>query len=129
MTAVALISQGLGSMGDPSSPRLMVVLPLIGGGLAVASVVRHRRRHQPSPLAEIASSMVEGLTCAVVGFWITRTERAAALMGALALPRIPKELPGSRKLLKLEPLTPALRQKGFHECNPHDPLGLGPYAP
>ncbi len=69
------------------------------------------------------------LTCAVVGFWITRTERAAALMGALALPRIPKELPGSRKLLKLEPLTPALRQKGFHECNPHDPLGLGPYAP
>ena len=67
MTGVALISQGLGNLGDPSSPAPLVVLPLIGGGLAVASVVRHRRRHQPSPLAEIASSMVEGLTCAVVG--------------------------------------------------------------
>jgi len=67
MTAVALISQGLGSMGDPSSPRLMVVLPLIGGGLAVASVVRHRRQHQPSALADIAAAVVEGMTCAVVG--------------------------------------------------------------
>ncbi|MCA9630793.1 MAG: hypothetical protein KC766_24155 [Myxococcales bacterium] len=28
-----------------------------------------------------------------------------------------------------EPLTDALRTKGFHECNPHDPIGLGPYAP
>ncbi len=31
--------------------------------------------------------------------------------------------------LTLEPLTAALRRKGFHECNPHDPLGLGPYRP
>lgn len=29
----------------------------------------------------------------------------------------------------LEPLTPELRRKGFHECNPHDALGLGPYRP
>lgn len=28
-----------------------------------------------------------------------------------------------------EPLTAALRHKGYHECNPHDPVGLGPYAP
>jgi hypothetical protein len=28
-----------------------------------------------------------------------------------------------------EPLTPELRHKGFHECYPHDPMGLGPYAP
>jgi hypothetical protein len=44
-----------------------VVLPLIGGGLAVASVVRHRRQRQPSRLADVASSGVEGLMCAVVG--------------------------------------------------------------
>src|SRR5688500_12209210 len=69
------------------------------------------------------------LMCAVVGFLITRAEPAKALLGALSLPRIPKELPGSRNRLRLEPLTPELRQKGFHECNPHDPLGLGPYAP
>ncbi len=29
----------------------------------------------------------------------------------------------------VEPLTEQLRAKGFSECNPHDPLGLGPYAP
>ena len=69
------------------------------------------------------------LACAVIGFLISRTEPAAALLGALRLPRVPAELPGSRKPLRLEPLTPELRQKGFHECNPHDPLGLGPYAP
>src|SRR5690606_19590748 len=28
-----------------------------------------------------------------------------------------------------EPLSEALRGKGFHECNPHDPIGLGPYSP
>ena len=32
-------------------------------------------------------------------------------------------------VLKVEPLTPELRAKGFSECNPYDPLGLGPYAP
>src|SRR5690606_23846595 len=25
--------------------------------------------------------------------------------------------------------SPELRQRGYHECYPHDPLGLGPYAP
>jgi hypothetical protein len=72
---VALIADGLGSLGDPSAPRLLVALPLIGGGLAVASVVRHRRGHAPSRLAEAASAVVEGLTCAAVGV-------AAAVRGA-----------------------------------------------
>ena len=40
-----------------------------------------------------------------------------------------KSCPEVHNRLRLEPLTPELRQKGFHECNPHDPLGLGPYAP
>ncbi len=31
--------------------------------------------------------------------------------------------------LEPQPLTDVLRKKGFHECNPHDPIGLGPYAP
>lgn len=28
-----------------------------------------------------------------------------------------------------EKISAVLRKKGFHECNPHDPVGLGPYAP
>jgi hypothetical protein len=36
-------------------------------------------------------------------------------------PRLPR--------LQPEPLTPELRRKGFSECNPHDPVGLGPYRP
>lgn len=35
----------------------------------------------------------------------------------------------TRPDLSPEALTDALRAKGFHECNPHDPMGLGPYAP
>ncbi len=31
--------------------------------------------------------------------------------------------------LSAEPLTPKLRSKGFHECNPQDPIGIGPYRP
>ncbi len=27
------------------------------------------------------------------------------------------------------PLTEELRRRGYNECNPHDPLGLGPYQP
>src|SRR5262245_41156401 len=54
MTAVGLISQALGNAGDPSTPRLLVALPLIGGGLAIGSVVRHRRGHAPSSAADIA---------------------------------------------------------------------------
>src|SRR6185503_1252811 len=30
--------------------------------------------------------------------------------------------------LEVEPITDELRTKGFGECNPHDPMGLGPYA-
>jgi len=30
--------------------------------------------------------------------------------------------------LSAEPLTEELRKKGFHECFPHDPIGLGPYS-
>ncbi|MEZ4371943.1 MAG: hypothetical protein R3B07_14010 [Polyangiaceae bacterium] len=31
--------------------------------------------------------------------------------------------------LKPQPLNDELRMKGFHECNPQDPIGLGPYSP
>jgi hypothetical protein len=66
MTAVGLISQGLGNVGDPSVPGLLVALPLMGGALAVGSAVQHRWRVR-SRFVEPAASILEGLTCAVVG--------------------------------------------------------------
>ncbi|MCU0690569.1 MAG: hypothetical protein MUF54_04140 [Polyangiaceae bacterium] len=42
-------------------------------------------------------------------------------LGVLRRPSVPR--------LTIEPLDATLRAKGFHECNPHDALGLGPYAP
>ena len=37
-------------------------------------------------------------------------------------------IPPSTPRRTIEPLDAALRAKGFHECNPHDAIGLGPYA-
>ncbi len=36
--------------------------------------------------------------------------------------------PKKHKRLHIQPLTPALRAKGYHECYPPDPDGLGPYS-
>jgi len=49
------------------------------------------------------------------------------------LMRFRKLVPAKFKteLPKLAPaqLTASLRKRGYHECNPHDPIGLGPYDP
>lgn len=49
------------------------------------------------------------------------------------LMRFRKLVPAKFKaeLPKLTPaqLTASLRKRGYHECNPHDPIGLGPYDP
>lgn len=54
--------------------------------------------------------------------------RRAPRLASFAVPEKPKLAVAPPKLT-LEPLTEALRRKGFRECNPHDPLGLGPYRP
>lgn len=73
--------------------------------------------------------LVLGLfTASVLGalFWPTRM--------ALAEPHQAQRLsfdaliPPTTPRLTIEPLDAALRAKGFHECNPHDAIGLGPYA-
>jgi hypothetical protein len=38
-------------------------------------------------------------------------------------------LPARTPRLEAQPITPELRRRGYHECAPLDPLGLGPYAP
>jgi hypothetical protein len=51
-------------------------------------------------------------------------------LGGLHLSLSPKMVAASEpEHLTAEPLTEELRQKGFNECNPHDPIGLGPYRP
>ena len=54
-----------------------------------------------------------------------KTERPE--LAHLGMPAVPTLAP-KEKRLEPAPLTEALRVKGFSECNPYDPLGLGPYA-
>lgn len=56
---------------------------------------------------------------------------ARAMLAHLSLPDLPLAVaaPQAAEVLSARPLDEALRAKGFHECNPHDPIGLGPYTP
>ena len=48
----------------------------------------------------------------------------------VAVPKIAAARSLSQKsVLKVQPLTPELRHRGYNECNPYDFVGLGPYAP
>ena len=78
---------------------------IVGGGGLAAAVVLAAAGHAAPPGPALAKMPV------------IPSVRAIAPVKKLAPARIPAAL------------TPALRKKGFHECNPHDPLGLGPYAP
>ncbi len=73
-----------------------------------------------------AGWMVAALTALVVTS-CSRAERRAEprRFVAASVPKIAQR-PEPRRV---EPLTDELRTKGFSECNPHDPLGFGPYAP
>jgi hypothetical protein len=62
----------------------------------------------------------------------------AALAGLSEQPRefllrfkrlVPAQVKAKLPVLKAEQLTSTLRSRGYHECNPHDPIGLGPYDP
>lgn len=62
-----------------------------------------------------------------VGSAVEPASLALARFKPLSSPRV--EPANDDVLLQPAPLTEVLRRKGFHECNPHDPIGLGPYAP
>jgi len=42
---------------------------------------------------------------------------------------VPAQFKAQLPKLAPEQLTASLRKRGYHECNPHDPIGLGPYDP
>jgi hypothetical protein len=56
-------------------------------------------------------------------------EPARIALARFVAPTTPALEPRSEPMLEPEQLTEPLRRRGFHECNPHDPIGLGPYAP
>ncbi len=68
-----------------------------------------------------------GLVAALASAERVKTHAAKALT-AIEPPSL-AEPQGARERLEAAPLTPELRRKGHHECYPHDPIGLGPYAP
>ena len=73
-----------------------------------------------------------GLVTAVTVTQAGPDSRAAAFFRRFVAPRalaaVSKVAPVAAHRVA-EPLNDELRKKGFHECYPHDPLGLGPYSP
>jgi hypothetical protein len=83
-----------------------------------------------------ASSNTRRIWCAVAvallgALGAVACSRAKADTRALRQMSVPAPRPSGahEKLRTVAPLTPALRSKGYGECNPPDPLALGPYAP
>lgn len=68
----------------------------------------------------------------VTGLTAGPAHRAGAFFRRFATPpavAAPAAVAPTRQHLEAEPLSDELRSKGFHECYPHDPIGLGPYTP
>ena len=85
----------------------------------------------PSDAQILARSLAIGaLGLLAMGFVIYADRAAKPADHALASLPIP-EMPAVDDAPTLEPIeiTDAMRRKGIHECNPPDPLGLGPYRP
>jgi hypothetical protein len=68
------------------------------------------------------------LAAGVAAFSWRRSQGAFVPLANAALPAL-RTIPAKADGLEPEPLTDELRAKGFSECNPHDPIGLGPYGP
>lgn len=72
-----------------------------------------------------AVALATGLRAGPVAKVTSFFRRFATPQAAAAPARVAPE----REQLVAERLSDELRKKGFHECFPHDPIGLGPYTP
>ena len=91
------------------------------------------RRHGARKNQQIAASVVLGLPIAVV-CGVVLLPCSGPLNNPIAQASVTYNAPANAAAsvpvpLVLEPITPALRKKGYNLCNPHDPIGLGPYRP
>ncbi|MCC6902887.1 MAG: hypothetical protein IT377_28205 [Polyangiaceae bacterium] len=96
------------------------------------------KRPAPSSGELIRRGMALGLlgvagVAIVSGLRAEPVSRAAAFFRRFSAPTAvaaPAEVkPAANELLHAEPLSDELKKKGYHECFPHDPMGLGPYTP
>lgn len=75
------------------------------------------------------AALLAGLfTATVIGALLWPTQVALAEPHQAQRLALDGLMPPEAPRLTPEPLTASLRAKGFHECNPHDAVGLGPYA-
>ncbi|MCB9584075.1 MAG: hypothetical protein H6718_01685 [Polyangiaceae bacterium] len=89
-------------------------------------MLKHLQKRLGSPLGllSISALIIAGIALVRPGVAKKPVTKEAPEVVAEA----PRAEPVKLAQLKAEPLNDQLRLKGFHECNPHDPIGLGPYA-
>jgi len=67
MTAVMLLSQGFGEMGQANGSRALVVVALVGGALILGALILRRRLGAQFRYLPAIVAFFEGLMCAFVG--------------------------------------------------------------
>ena len=87
-----------------------------------------------SPAGTAALIQMLGMTiigAGVIGLAASRSPSAprSAVEPAPATPPSTVVSAAPLPVLSAQPITAQMRRRGIHECNPPDPLGLGPYAP
>lgn len=85
-----------------------------------------RRRRVVSALAASAAMLIAGAGALSALDWL-HSKKGAPLAHWVSPPAA--DLGPEFTLREPAPLTQALRAHGFHECNPPDPIGMGPYEP
>ncbi len=95
---------------------------------------RPKRRNAPSDGQMFRRALGIGLVgvfVALAGLSIDKAKvsRIAAVLPVVAAKTVEPKAEEPKPLLWPAPLSEALRKKGYHECLPPDPIGLGPYQP
>ncbi len=118
--------EGGGSFGQ--FPR--VGLPASTWRSQYAAMIEPRRASiLAATLLQVGGMLIVG--AAVVGLaasWVPAPTEAA-VWPTVSAPPPPPPAAKPEPVLQAQPITDAMRHRGIHECNPPDPLGLGPYAP
>jgi hypothetical protein len=86
LAAVTLLAQGFGNIDDPSSPRLLVVLPFIAGRPGGGQRGEASAAPPTVALVDLVSGIIEGATCALVGIAAARRGTGYVQLRLVSLP-------------------------------------------